>query len=108
MQNQIEVVDQERIRAKRLRKERDIHEATAMGARDKERKLETELQRERTAREREIATLKDVLEREVAQKRNLQETINKRNTEFDVLYEELQRLKDYKSSESPQVETRYF
>lgn len=106
MQNQIEVVDEERSRAKRLRKERDIHEATALGARSKERKLLKEMERERNSREREIETLKDALEKEILVKKNLEETMQQRNTEFEVLCKELQRLKDDRKSGSPQIKVR--
>ena len=91
------MVDQERTRAKRLRKERDLHEATALGARNKENELERELEIEKAAHKLEVKNLKDVIERKISEKEELEETINHRNAEFEVLCKELQRMKDDKS-----------
>ena len=88
------MVDQERKRAKRLRKERDIHEASALGAQTKERNLERELEKEKAAREMEVGNLKDMLEHEVALRRNLEEVLNSRNFEFETVSQELQCLKN--------------
>lgn len=94
LRNQIDVVDQERSRVKRLRKERDIHEASALGARTKERNLERELKKEQAAREMEVGNLKDMLEHETALKRNLEEVLSAKNSEFETVSQELQFLKD--------------
>ena len=94
LRNQIDVVDQERSRVKRLRKERDIHEASALGARTKERNLERELKKEQAAREMEVGNLKDMLEHETALKRNLEEVLRAKNSEFETVSQELQFLKD--------------
>ena len=94
LRNQIGVVDQERNRVKRLRKERDIHEASALGARTRERNLERELEKEKATREMEVGNLKDLLEHEIALKRNLEEVLSSRNTEFETVSRELQYLKD--------------
>lgn len=79
---------------KRLRKERDIHEASALGARTKERSLELELEKEKAAREMEVNTVKDMLENEIALKRNLEELLNSRTVELSRLSEELRYLKE--------------
>jgi hypothetical protein len=94
LRNQIDVVDQERNRVKRLRKERDIHEASALGAKTKERNLEWELENEKAAREMEVGNLKDLLDHEVALKRNLEDVLRARNTEFEAVSRELQYSKD--------------
>lgn len=94
LRNQIDVVDQERSRVKRLRKERDIHEASALGARTKERNLERELKKEQAARGMEVGNLKDMLEHETALKRNLEEVLSAKNSEFETVSQELQFLKD--------------
>lgn len=94
LRNQIDVVDQERNRVKRLRKERDIHEASALGARTKERNLERELEQDKAVREMEVGNLKDMLEHEIALKRNLEEVLSARNSEFETVSQELQYFKD--------------
>ncbi|XP_046846302.1 A-kinase anchor protein 9-like [Xenia sp. Carnegie-2017] len=101
LQNQVEVVDQERNRVKRLRKERDIHEASALGARTKERSLELELEKEKAAREMEVNTVKDMLDNEIALKRNLEELLNSRTVELSRLSEELRYLKEDRKETPP-------
>lgn len=77
-----------------MRKERDIHEASAYGARTKERNLERELEKEKAAREMEVENLKDMLEHEISLKKNLEDVLNSRNLDFKTVSQELQYLKD--------------
>lgn len=65
-----------------------------MGARTKERNLERDLEKEKAAREMEVGNLKDLLEHECALKRNLEEILSARNSELEILSQELQCLKD--------------
>lgn len=103
MRNQIDVVDQERNRVKRLRRERDIHEASVLGARTKERNLERELEKEKAAREMEVGNLKDMLAHENALKRDLEEVLSARNSEFESVRQELQCLKNDRKTTMPKV-----
>ena len=79
---------------KRLRKERDIHEASVLGARTNERNLEKELEKEKAAREIEVRNLEDKLEHEIALNRNLEDVLSTRNSEFETVCQELRYLKD--------------
>ena len=65
-----------------------------MGARTKERNLERELKKEQAARQMEVGNLKDMLEHEIALKRNLEEVLSARNSQFETVSQELQFLKD--------------
>ena len=65
-----------------------------MGARTKERNLERELKKEQAARQMEVGNLKDMLEHEIGLKRNLEEVLSARNSQFETVSQELQFLKD--------------